>query len=377
MIAEPRDAYGTGKVFYAEQSDLTATKISVYEQYLRNYLPKILMQFGSCFIADFFCGCGKNGEKDGSPLVLLNVIQKTLENPVLKKRYPDLKVVVWFSDVVQAHCDDLKSRLPVLQNVKIVGPHCCDFKQSKQKVVEDLRGKNIPKFFFLDPFTYSSVGIDEIKELMAMPIAEVLLFLPTFHTYRFHSNAEAVGALKIFLENFTDKGCADYEGIHDLNESIRRRLLQESSADYARLFCLDGGSKKNALFFLTKHICGMLLMNNLAWKLASDGVVVKSKSNRDDSPSLFDIPKMSMNFQQKRKELESFIREKKRLSNVEIIDFVARQCFATNYASDILKDMRKNDLVDVEYMKSDKTRGFYVSDDNWNNIFATIVYRGE
>lgn len=59
------------KDFFYSQTDLTASKILIYRQYMSSYLPKILMQYGRCCIADFFCGCGKNGHEDGSPLVLI------------------------------------------------------------------------------------------------------------------------------------------------------------------------------------------------------------------------------------------------------------------------------------------------------------------
>ena len=73
---------------------------------------------------------------------------------------------------------------------------------------------------------------------------------------------------------------------------------------------------------------------------------------------------------------QSFIKEKKQLTNVQIIDFVAENCFITSYANDILKEMKKQNQVSVEYKKSDKIRGFYVADNNWDQDLATIIYRG-
>lgn len=360
--------------FFNSQTDLTASKIFIYRQYLRNYLPKVLMQYGKCIIADFFCGCGKNGKANGSPLVLLDLAREILENPFIKAKQANAEIIIVFSDAEKKFCDDLTSYLEKMSlpsGIRVLGPFCEDFKSIKQTVIEASRGNPVPKFFFLDPFTYSEVGIIDVKELIEMPAAEVLLFLPTFQSYRFVKCA--AGALKTFLEDFTEKGCADYKDINDFNESIRRRLLNYLNLKYVRCVGLDDGAQKHALFYLTKHIKGMLVMNKLVWDVAQDGVTVKAKRE----PMLFNLSTISRNFTRIKKEFIKYIKEKKRISNVEIIDFVAQNCFNTKYANEILKEMKGQGLISVEYKKSDKTRGFYVADNNWRDDLATIIYTGE
>lgn len=363
------------KDFFDSQTDLTASKILIYRQYLDSFLPKVLMQYGQCFIADFFCGCGKNGDEDGSPLVLLNTAKKMLESPVLKRKQPNAEIVIIFSDSEQKCCDDLKKHLQLVPGIKILGPYCEDFKAIKVRATEAFKKMVAPKFFFLDPFTYSEIGIDDVKELMDVPSAEVLLFLPTFHSYRFIKCANEVSALKSFLENFTERGCADYTDINDFNESIRQKLLKHIGLKYVRSVGLDDGARKNALFYLTKHITGMLLMNKLVWKYAHDGVTVKAKM--EIGPTLFNLSTITSNFQRIKELFQNYIKEKKELTNVEIIDFVAQNCFDTKYAGQILKEMKARDVIDVEYKKANKKRGFYVADTHWNEELATIIYRGD
>lgn len=116
-------------------------------------------------------------------------------------------------------------------------------------------------------------------------------------------------------------------------------------------------------------------MNKLVWKVAHDGVTVKAK--RDNEPTLFNLSTISSNFSKIKDVFRNHIKDKKRISNTETIDFVAENCFDTKYANEILKEMKKQDLVDVEYKKADKTRGFYVADNNWDEELATIVYKGK
>ena len=365
------------KEFFDRQTDLTAAKILIYRQYLNSYLPKVLMQFGKCFIVDFFCGRGKNGEQDGSPLVLLDVAKKMLESPVIKRKWVNAEIVIIFCDLEKKYCDDLTALLKTMslpKGIKILGPLCEDFKSTMDRATNTFKIVKTPKFFFLDPFTYSDIGIDDVKALMDVPAAEVLLFLPTFHSYRFVKCAQEVGALKKFLEDFTERGCADYEDIYDFNESIRLKLLKYIGLKYVRAVGLDEGTRKNALFYLTKHITGMLVMNKLVWKYATDGATVKT--NRDIEPALFNLSTVSSNYAKMKVLLQNHIKEQKQISNVEIIDFAAQCGFDTKYANEVLKGMKKQGLIEVEYKQRDKIRGFYVADNHWDNEIAVIKHQG-
>ena len=365
------------KEFFDHQSDLTASKILVYRQYLREYLAKILMYYGKCYMVDFFCGCGKNGQKDGSPLVLLEIAKKMLDNSILKRKQPNAEIVIVFSDIDKGRCNNLNMylrKLSIPKQIKVLGPFCKSFNSIKKDIVETFYKITVPKFFFLDPFTYSDVGLDDIKEFMDLPNAEVLLFLPTFHSYRFAKCDEAPEGLKNFLEDFTERGRSDYTDINDFNESIRQKLLKYIDLKYVRVVGLDDGARKNALFYLTKHVKGMLQMNKLVWKYTDDGVSMKAK--RNNSLTLFDSSPFSKHFNKMKKYLKNYIIEKKRLTNVEIINFVAQIGFTTKYTNVILKEMKSKGLISVKYKKSNKKRGFYVADEHWNEELATIIFQG-
>ncbi|MBN1622023.1 MAG: three-Cys-motif partner protein TcmP [Endomicrobiales bacterium] len=362
--------------FFDQQSDLTASKILIYQKYLKNYLPKVLMQYGKCFIADFFCGPGKNGENPGSPLILLDEAKNILESPVLRQKWPNPEVVVLFSDSNKSHIENLTLTLKQSdypKEIKIIGPICEGFDSILEKSKQIYSSIKEPKFFFLDPFTYSEVTMENVKCLIDVIAAEVLLFLPTFHSFRFVKCADASPKLKEFLEAFTTKGCANYSDIFDFNESIRSKLLSDLNLKYVSAIGLDGGAKKNALFYLTKHITGKLLMDRLVWKIAYDGVTVKAK--KDIEPTLFDLSPLSDNFSEKKDLIENYVKDKKCVTNVEIIEFVAINGFTTKYANDILKDMKKQGLIQVEYKDSSKTHGLYISDAHWNNELSIIKYK--
>ena len=364
--------------FFDQQSDLTASKILIYQKYLEGYLPKVLMQYGKCFIADFFCGPGQNGDQDGSPLVLLNVAAKMLDNPTLKMRWDNPEIVIIFSDVEQCHIDNLKKVLAardIPSGIKIIGPFCEDFSDILARTRNVFKRLNSPKFFFLDPFTYSTVDIDSVKDLMEFSAPEVLLFLPTFHSYRFKSCADQYPKLKAFLDKFTDKGHEDVTDISEFNEAIGEGLLKYLGLKYVRSIGLDDGSKKNALFYLTTHVTGMIVMNKLVWKYATDGMTIKA-DKKDNGPTFFNLSPHTGNYQRIKEIFQEYIKAQKQVSNVDVIDFVARQGFTNTYAKEILQKMKDGNLIEVEYLRDDKTRGFYIADAHWDSKLSIIKYKG-
>ncbi len=366
----------TKEHFFEKQRDLTASKILFFERYVENYLPKILMQYGKCYIADLFCGPGKNGDKDGSPLVLLRRIIKTLESPVIRSKRPDAEISILFNDNNKTAIEDLSEAVSALglpKNVKVVTV-CNKFKEIIRDIGAVLRDKQEPKFFFLDPFGYSDIGVDDIKLLMAFPNTEVLLFLPTFHTYRFHKDPGSPLATKSFVQSFTDKGLVDYESIDDFNESIRWKLRSYLGLEFVRAIKLDKGACKNALFYMTRHTVGMLLMNNLVWKYSIDGSKVCPGQTGDQA--LFDLSSCSQNFVDKKNLLIEHVRKERQLSNVEVIKFVAINGFTTAYARETLTEMKKNEKIEVKYLRPDKIKGLYIADNNWNDSLSIIKYIG-
>lgn len=114
-------------------------------------------------------------------------------------------------------------------------------------------------------------------------------------------------------------------------------------------------------------------MNKLVWQHANDGATVKAK--RSNELALFDLSTCSDNYMRAKEFLQTYIKEKGTLTNIEIIDIVAQKCFTNKYAKEILKDLQKQGLIEIEYQTGHKTRGFYVADSNWDKDLAIIKYK--
>ena len=137
------------KNFFNKQSDLTAVKIEFYKEYIERYLAILLMGFNECFVADLFCGTGKNGNKKGSPLVLIEKANYILTISKLI----NAKIQVLFNDKNKNCIENLKKELKNIEidkRIKIFEPKNEEFINIYKKIMEAKKKDGTPKFFFLD-----------------------------------------------------------------------------------------------------------------------------------------------------------------------------------------------------------------------------------
>ncbi len=328
--------------FFDGQSDLTSAKIKIYKEYIEGYLPKLLMTFGSCVIIDLFCGSGKNGDNKGSPLVLLDRLDYILKSPQLKNKRP-LSINILFNDIEKNNIQKLESELnnisydKELINITLKGE---DYESYIHSLVQKLEKVQIPKFIFLDPFSYSDVKMDDLNKLMELPNTEVLLFIPIFHSYRFASkDFNTEHKTRKFVEEFTIKGVHNYKSIYDFTSSVKNKIKQEIGLKYVRPILIEGGGRKNSLFLLTKHPAGMILMNKVAAKNTVDGNSVNVKEQQ--LLSLFDKSNEEIESSFYSDYKEKLIKKLKSeiLSNEDIVSFTIEKCFLPKHAKKIITEL--------------------------------------
>jgi three-Cys-motif partner protein len=364
--------------FFKIQSNLTAVKILFFKHYIENFLIKILMQFGSCTIGDLFCGPGKSGQKDGSPLVLLKQAKKILQNESLLKRFPNPKITMIFNDIDRNFIIDLKNELneiDIPNNIKIPPPTCQEFKEFIVNKSEEFTRNTGPKCFFLDPFGYSNINIDNLKNIMEFNHTEVLLFIPTSQIYRFSNSKKKEEKRIKFLKEFTIKGPGDYSDPWEFVESIQNKLLKEICTDYVREITIDGGQIKNSLFFITKHIVGMNNVNDIFWKYSKDGKVIRASKNLDRHIDLELFgSEILVAYNDYKNDLEQFIKARKKVTNTEVIYFTVKNGMKLKHANDALKQLENQGKINKKHLDKNRKRGFYVTIKYRNDVLCEINY---
>jgi len=351
--------------FKRRQTALTSAKTRIYKDYIEGYLPKLLTSFGTCLIADLFCGPGKNGKENGSPLILINKLNYILSSPHLSQK-SNLKVYVLFNDEDVSYIENLKNELKNIEyNKDIITIYLKNEKYENilAELVKTPEKMKIPKFFFLDPFTYSNVKMQDLKKLMLLSHSEILLFIPIFHSYRFSSvDFEENHKTRVFIEEYTTKGISDYTNIDDFMCSVKEKILKEISIPYVRPVLLDGGGSKNSLFLLTNHREGMLLMNRIAFKNTDDGnrVIVKDAGMN----SFFKPNEISSSYDVFKEKLIIFVKEKERTNN-EIVEFTIRNCYLPTHAKEELAKLynsKKLLIYDSDYNQITDKRKWNIAD---------------
>ncbi len=355
----------SGNDFFKKQTALTAAKTKIYKEYIEGYLPKLLMTYGTCLIADLFCGAGKNGKENGSPLILIDRLNYILSSPQLQKK-DNLKVYILFNDEDKEYIENLRNELDKVNYDKtIIKIHIRNEKYENilPELIRKPEIKEIPKFFFLDPFKYSNVKMQDLNELMSLSNSEVLLFIPIFHTYRFSNNKyNETHKTRIFIEEYTTKGVTNYENVHVFMSSVREKLIQETSIPYVRAVLLDGDGSKNSLFLLTKHQKGMLLMNKIAFKITDNGSSLKVKNERVSS--FFEVDEVSSFYDTFKNKLVDIL-IKNELTNSDIVDFTIKNCFLPKHAKQEIKklhDLQKLKVFDENNKEITDTRKWNIAD---------------
>lgn len=363
------------KKFYNQQTDLTASKVKIYKEYITSYLPKILLTYECCLVADLFCGAGKNGKNDGSPLILIEQIKYLLKNKILQRKNP--KVDILFNDKEKSNIDKLTKLLKKHshKNISIKPLQQENFQTILIEILKNNKDNQVPKFFILDPFTYSDVTINNLRDLMALANTEIFLFIPVFHIYRFANvDHQKKHKTRIFLEEFTMKGMAEYKNIDDFMQSIKQKLKQQLNLDYVRPILLDDGKNKNAIFLLTKHIEGMLLMNKIAFKQSGDGKMVNIKEQKSKQNNLFGTPETSR-FDIFAKNLEKKLKNKEKITNKEIVGFTIMEEFLPKHAKEALKLIVSNNTITV--YDNDSNSNITTKQGKWNiaeKITKNIIF---
>lgn len=370
------------KQFYSKQDKLTVAKIAFYQEYVEGYLAKILMTYGKCFVADLFSGPGKSGSKKGSPLVLIEQANYILTMPQLKKK--DVKVYILFNEVDGSHLRNLNTELKKIRRdtrVEVLPLQNKEFEKIYLEIVKEFKDTNIPKFFFLDPFTYSIIKMEDLRGLMSLKNTEVLLFLPVFHSYRFanNDNFKCDHKTRTFIENYTTKGIYDYSSIFEFMDSMKEKLKQELNLDFVRPILLDAGSRKNALFLLTKHEKGMLLMNKLCIKKSKDGSGMSVGENYESQTCLFG--KGSMLEQTSRyKDFENnmlkFLGRRRKITNIDAKKFAIEEEFRPQDAKNVLEKLRENGSVRVSDSNGQISKRIYMSESDLKET-CYLEYIGE
>lgn len=353
-------------------------KVRLLGEYIKKYLNVICNDGFTQRIRlyDLFCGEGvyDNGG-EGSPIVLLKAIAETYKNGQETNRFIP-KIDCYFNDIEHGKVDKLKD---IIEKKSLYDSQCGQLSFSSEDYVNEVQFlqqtlkslKNEKAFIFIDPYGYKGIRASQINELMKNKNAEVLLWLPTQHMYRFAENGTPE-SLFDFLDEFKDLDREDSrKNVINFIKQLNNGFQNSIGNDY---FVDNFSIKKDentvfCLYFFTSHIKGFEKMMETKWEIDSEfGSGWEYSGN---PPSLFNDYKTN-EFESK---LKTYLKQERRF-NGDVYEFTLRQKYLPKHTNQIFESWQDNNLLDVHLYSGEKARkkSFYVKYFKKNDLDNQKVY---
>lgn len=267
-------------------------KLDLYRLYLERYLYVLLNTptFGSIDIHDIFAGCAvsKNEEK-GSAIIAAETIKKITKSQNNHQK----NVRLFLNDMDSTNCSLLRKHLIDFSFITTTNYSADNYIKSWKPAQ---KGHNL---FFIDPHGYTQVSIENLKKLFSTQGCDFLVFIPTYHIYRFLRKEETAEQL-VPIENFlSDLGIKNKDAVRvssseEFSDLIVGALKAISNSDYVYKQTIENPTCNSTycLFFISQHPRGAEKFLEAQKKLKKeiDAKQVQpsfSFIEESDTPSLF------------------------------------------------------------------------------------------
>lgn len=160
------------KNLFANKQPQTRQKHDILTYYLQPWIKIISNHFKTAAYVDCFAGPGMCDSGEACSPVLAAQI--------LSKHSSAIRILLYTIEERR----DIFSRLD--GNLKIFRNHLCietindTFRSALPRVIEAISsiGKDVPSFFFIDPYGYKDVRFMDIESILSLPHSEVLVHFP-------------------------------------------------------------------------------------------------------------------------------------------------------------------------------------------------------
>jgi three-Cys-motif partner protein len=345
-------------------------KIELYANYLSTYL-NILSRVPSVkgiLLFDLLAGEGiyEDGSK-GSALTALEVIRDHYF--ANNQSCPDM--CVWFNDNGLSRIENGVYKIDRVRrfSANIFTPSNVsveffreDYDEILPRALKKLRdSRNVKGLFFIDPYGYKEIDPDELKDILANRNAEVLLFLPASHMYRFaekalHSPFPGSEPLERFLRKLFGSETPHFDSVYDFIRQLKEKLRQYIGDVFVDTFTLvRDASNVYCLIFFANHIRGFEKMIEAKWNLDKQS---GQGHTLQKSPYLFSEIELSGYPTRLRK----YIAEGTDLrTNRDLYRFGLENGFLPKHTNEVLRKWKRQAALEVLSLDGKPVRGNYIS----------------
>jgi len=259
----------TNNFFNSEFDDATLTKLLIFEEYVKSWLPVFIKQEKDLiYIFDFFAGVGYDSKNNpGSPIRILEQIKiyqsiihqtkiKLFLNEYNKKNYEKLKF----------NCNSYFKENPSLNRITEIEYSNWKFEDAFNQLKN--RIGEYPSLVFMDQFgvKYST----QIVEFEYFNKTDFMIFISSSFLKRFVKTPEFKNSLNLTNKEIERLISTPYKLIHEATLKFLKARLPKDSSVRLYPFSLKKGKNIYGLIFGSKHILAAEKFLKIVWKISSD-----------------------------------------------------------------------------------------------------------
>lgn len=265
-----------------EYKEHTKVKHEILSKYLGTW-TKILGKFHNLNIFDCFAGRGRFPDGvEGSPLIVIKTIAEIRE----KMRQPDGASCI-FIERNKNNFQNLQSEINIeIENSPQKYGDWLNVKYSNNEFANvasriiDKHGENLaPSFFFIDPFGFSGVPFEVIKNILSIRRTEVFMTFMVRDVNRFfESSHHTISIEELYgINNVQETLQNKYSNLpreHALLKLYRDQLHEEANVKYTFPFTISADERLQTTYYLihaTNHPVGCELMKGVMYKAGTEG----------------------------------------------------------------------------------------------------------
>jgi three-Cys-motif partner protein len=253
-----------------EFSESTRTKLVLYREYLKSWLPVFLNRpdiFDIIQVYDFFAGPGTDAMgNDGSPLIAVSEIEAALETN--KERLSSklcIRLILNDSDEKKAE----RLRKAVGQRRFEVNIHNESFAGLFALERSKMKRRGVANLIFIDQFGISEITKEVFEEIASIHATDVLFFTSSAIVNRMKDHPSIQSRIPSLSAE--ELNAMNGKNVHRILSQSYQRWLPTGFDYYLCNFSLKTGANVYGLVFGSRHILGIRKFLDVAWKQSGTG----------------------------------------------------------------------------------------------------------
>lgn len=263
----------------------TEVKHEILKKYLNPWLMKITEISPTVRYIDGFAGWGRYEDgSPGSPIIAMNVAKNIIEGDYGRINSKLYKFNCSFVEDDDTNFEDLLREV----NEKLdecpdeIGADChnTEFEEFAEQFLKDNENAADPSFIFIDPFGFSGLSFEVVKNLLNLRTSgtEVFISFVAGEMARFLESSTHASAITEILgtdrwKSEIDPAIPKEEKAEKLLQIYEEQLRDEAEADYVWPFRMSRESKDETVYYLihaTNHFDGFKLMKDIMYNAGAE-----------------------------------------------------------------------------------------------------------